>query len=387
MHLFSAIYFLLSFLLYIIAIPLLLFLMSKKKYKRSIPARFFCYKNGAFKRDGIWFHACSLGEVKSLKPLIEMIEDEVINISTITDTGMEEAKTIERADRRFLPFEIFLPFWIGRDRTVVVMEAELWFMLFFIAKKRGSKTILLNGRISNRSFHNYLRFKFFYKMVFANIDIVYAQSQKDRSRYLELGAKTVEVLGNIKALATPKVTKEYKKPKELLIVGASTHVGEEIIILEAFRELENAKLVLAPRHPERFDMVENEIAMFCTEYGLSYSKISTKEELDSDIVLLDRLGELVNFYAIADIVVLGGSFVDAGGHNPIEPAHFNAKIISGVNIFNQFTLFEMIENYILVEEDRLASVLKNHSELERCYIKKENRFDRLKEELIGGKSI
>ncbi len=384
MRLFCALYYTFASAVYILALPFLLFLSRKQRYKESIPARFFLKQNSSFSKSGIWFHACSLGEVKSIRPIVELLGDEHVNISTITQTGMDEARKYKK-EARFLPFEIFLPFWAVKNRALVVMEAELWFMLFYVAKKLGMKTILLNARISDKSYKGYLRFAFFYRKIFANIDLVFAQSEKDRERLLQLGAKHVENIGNIKMLSTPEVTKQFEKPECFTVVGASTHVSEELLILDAFQSLsDNAKLIIAPRHPERFETVFEEIEEFAKKKNLSYSRFSEVNTFKADIILLDVLGELVNTYAIADLVILGGAFANVGGHNPLEPAYFGCKLISGINIYNQFALFEKVENYVLTDEKNLTEILKNHHELQGAYIKKIDTFDRVFEALKKG---
>lgn len=378
-----ALYLLLLSILYLFALPIFLFLSTKKRYKKSIPSRFLLKNNPPFEQKKVWFHACSLGEVRSIKPILEFLDSRDVNISTITATGFEEAKSFKKCSVRFLPFEIFLPFWIVKSDLLVVLEAELWLMLFFIAKKRGSKTILLNARISDRSYKSYRRFRWFYTLIFSYIDVIYAQSKRDRDRLKILGAKNVVVFGNIKTLSKPNITKRYQKPHSLVIVGASTHTGEEITILEAFKELKriekDAILLLAPRHPDRFELVYNEIEIFSKKYNYRYSKLA--EELDSscDIILVDKIGELNNIYAISDVVVLGGAFVKAGGHNPIEPAYFNNILISGKNIFNQLSLFEMVREYNLVDEDKLIELVMDYKNLKPASLDLDNKIEAIKE--------
>jgi len=136
--------------LYIIALPLLIYLSFKQKYRESIPARFFLFKNPKFKSSsGIWFHVCSLGEARALKPLIEQLSGHDIKITTITQTGQGEASKYN-ADVRYLPYEMFLPFWIKKQDFLVVLEAEFWFLLFSVARAKGAKVILLNARISEK---------------------------------------------------------------------------------------------------------------------------------------------------------------------------------------------------------------------------------------------
>ncbi len=356
----SFLYFSLSLILYIISLPFILFLSTKKKYKEAIPARFFLKKNSKFKNNGVWFHACSFGEVRSLKPIIDELKS-TINISVITNTGYEEAKKY-KADIRYLPYELLLPFWISKNRVLVVSEAELWYMLFFMAKRRGIKTILINARISDNSYKNYKRFSFLYKKIFQNIDAVFAQSQKDSHRLEELGAKNIQVNGNIKSFQTISITKEFSKPIKKVLTLASTHQNEESLILENIDSLNEFITIVVPRHPERFDDVDLYLQEFAKKNSFSYHRYSQQEDFESDIVLIDKMGELINIYAISEIVVLGGSFVkNVGGHNPLEPAHFHCKIISGKYVFNQEALYSLVDNINMIEIDKLNKTILDAS--------------------------
>ena len=194
--LFSIFYYLTLSIIYILLIPYLIFKSQNDKYKQAIPAKFFLINNSRFKENGVWFHSCSMGETKAIKPLVENYKEDAC-ISVITNTGFEEAKNINQ-NVRYLHFEIFLPFWVNKQKVLVVMEAELWYMLFLCAKKKGAKTFLINARISDKSYKSYKRFAFFYKMIFKNIDKVFAQSEIDKVRLKELGARNIEVIGNIK---------------------------------------------------------------------------------------------------------------------------------------------------------------------------------------------
>jgi len=363
-------YYILTLFLYIISLPILIILSFKSKYKISIPARFFLIKNPPFKEKLHHFHSCSLGETKALKPIIEKFEK--VNLSVITNTGYEEAKKYKNAEVRFLPFEIFIPFWYRPCKSLVVVEAELWLMLFYIAKKRCDKTILINARISDRSYPKYMKFKWFYSHLFKYIDTIFAQSEVDKQRLIELGAKNVVVAGNIKSVVDYKITKTYQKPKEKLFVAGSTHGGEEEIILDAFKTTKNSKLIIVPRHPERFDEVYRLIENFAKENGYSYGKID--DGLDKDIILVNKMGELLNFYKIADVVILGGSFMDnIGGHNPLEVAYFNKPLITGKYIFNQHSLFDLVENSYIIENSKLSEYLNKN--LKPSFIKNRGNLD------------
>lgn len=342
-------------LIYILALPVLIILSFKQKYKISIPARFFLKSNSPFRHEGIWFHACSLGEVNSLKPVFKELEYEEINVSVITGTGYKSAKEIDGLHVRFLPYELFLPFWIKKQKTLVVTEAELWPLLFIVSKLRGTKTVLINARVSDNSYNSYKKFSFFYRWIFKSIDEVFAQSEIDKDRLEELGAKNVIVNGNIKTFAKPVVTKVYKKPKKKVIIMASSHEGEEKLLLSKLHLQKDEMLIVVPRHPERFDSVREILKEFSSQENLTFADLN--DDLKEDIVLCNKMGELVNLFAISDVVLLCGSFKEGiGGHNPLEPAFFGTKIISGPYIFNQKTLFSLVENINVCSADELKNI-------------------------------
>jgi 3-deoxy-D-manno-octulosonic-acid transferase len=371
----NIIYYIFTLFLYIISSFFLIFLSFKQKYKVSIAKRFFLFKNPPFEETLNYFHSCSLGETKSLKPLIDKFEK--VNISVITNTGYEEAKKYKNASVRYLPFEIFIPFWLKPCKKLIVMEAELWLMLFVFAKKRCQKTILINARISDKSYPKYKKFKFFYKHLFNYIDVIFAQSQTDKDRLLKLGAKNVQIAGNIKTEInyTPKYL--YKKPQKKLIVAGSTHKLEEEIILNQWLN-SNSKLIIVPRHPERFDEVYKIIENFGKKHNISYGKID--EGFHNDIILADKMGILLELYFIADVVILGGSFVDnVGGHNPIEVAYFKKPLISGKFIFNQKSLFNLIENYSIIDKDEIHLYLTKN--LKPSFIKNRVNIDKILKEI------
>ena len=367
MSLFSIFYYLVLSIIYILAIPYLIFKSKDSKYKKAIPAKFFFKNNSKFKENGIWFHSCSMGETKAIKPLIENYKENV-NVSVVTNTGFEEAITMT-SNVRYLPFEIFLPFWINKQKVLVVMEAELWYMLFLVAKKKGAKTFLINARISDKSYKSYKRFSFFYKKIFKNIDKVFAQSDVDKKRLEELGASNVEVIGNIKLAQLPSKKLDLEKPKKCVITAASTHENEETLILSAY-DKNQGKLIIVPRHPERFEKVNILISDYIKNKDITYHKYSVKEDFDSDIILIDKMGMLNDIYAISDVVILGGAFEKIGGHNPVEPAFFSCKIISGKNIFNQKSLFDCIKNYYLINNDELKTYLDNIKNLDKAVLTK-----------------
>lgn len=388
----SFVYYFLATLLYLAALPYLIYLRFKPKYIDSIPARFFLKNNARFSQNGIWFHACSFGEVRSLSPFIAQIEPKDIRISVITQTGFKEASHHALAQVRYLPFEIFLPFWMRKQKVLIVMEAELWPLLFIVAKAKGIKTVLLNARISDNSYASYQRFSWLYRWIFSHIDLIFAQSREDEERLRHLGGRDIRVCGNIKAFSAYEVTHTYPKAAaKRVVVMASTHEGEEELLLSQISLLENDQLIVVPRHPERFAKVDKLLTEYTQKKSRTYQKLSEQNTLDSDVILCDKMGELINLYAIADIVILGGSFIDGiGGHNPLEPAFFEAKIMSGEFIFNQKVLFEAVENAIICKVEDLKNVFDSIEHYPKSTITHRGDIKPLLEQILGtsnGKSL
>ena len=436
------IYTALAFLAWLAAAPFIFILSFKKKYRTSLKARFFLYKNPKFSPAAVHFHACSLGEVNALAPLISKFES--VALSTTTQTGFGAACALT-PNSRYLPFENWLPFWLTGSRVLVIFEAELWLNLIRSAKARGSYVILLNARISDRSYASYLRFKLYYRKAFENIDLVLAQSELDAARLRELGAKNIKVAGNIKSANIAVATKDYSAAaaNSFVLTISNTHEGEEELILSnlndfiKFRSSQSAlekyprttgsngdrslpgaelrgetgslepvnldaapldaasssdasfavpntaplngaslnsaapnaaasttapqklKIILAPRHPERFEKAYEICKAWAHEHGLSFERFSDGAGLESDFILLDAFGELANFYKISNAVILGGSFLrNIGGHSPIEAASFGVPIISGRFFHNQKALYALVQNIALCGADEISSVLK-----------------------------
>ena len=361
-----------SIIIYLIALPFLFLFSFKSKYKEAIPARFFLWNNRPLKSNGIWFHSCSFGEAKAIKPLVDALPSNVLRMSTTTHTGFDAIHTYTK-ESRYLPFEALLFWWIKPQKALVVMEAEFWYLLFVLAQKRGAKTLLINARMSERSYPKYRRMGWLYREIFKHIDEVYAQTALDKERLESLGAKNVVVTGNIKLSTLPKVSKTLVKPSGLVVCAASTHEAEEQLILDAFSELKKenaeAKLIVVPRHPERFDKVASMIETFAKDTNISWHRYSQSKSLEDDIVLIDALGELVNIYSISDIVILGGAFEPIGGHNAAEAAQFGCKIISGKHYFNQVDIFGAIEGIAIVEASNLSRRLLQHGLLKPTIFK------------------
>ncbi|MGE5189447.1 MAG: 3-deoxy-D-manno-octulosonic acid transferase [Gemmatimonadota bacterium] len=311
-------------------------------------------------RERVWVHAVSVGETLAAAPLVRLLRarrpEAEIFLSTVTLTGQETAaKTLGGASdgRFYFPFD--LPWICGRflDRVrpgaVVILETELWPNFIAACARRGIPVVVLNARISERSFRGYGRFGFLFAKVLRSVSAFSAQTADDARRLVALGADpaSVAVAGNMKFdVAVPR---DEASPLRTWLLGekargaawfvaGSTHEGEDAEVLRAFRAAReisgSIRLLIAPRHPERFDAV----ADLCAREGLAAARRS-RLDLDGSappapVVLLDSVGELLAAYAAADVAFVGGSLVAKGGHNILEPALYGVPTIVGPHMEN-----------------------------------------------------
>jgi 3-deoxy-D-manno-octulosonic-acid transferase len=316
-----------------------------------------------YNKTDIWVHAVSVGETLASLPFLKKLKkdfpDKKIILSTTTYTGQKIAREkFPEADRiMYMPLDSVLcvkrAVNILRPEIFITVETELWPALFQTLNKNGSRIIILNGRLSNESFNGYRKIKFLIKKVLSNVDFLYMQEKAYAERVIVLGADRhkVGVMGNFKFdidfdTSTPLNWLERVEGKILL--AASTHKGEEEIILDAFesvkRNVNDLKLILAPRHPERF----NEAAEITEEKGHNYIRRSEinqgsavsgqqsalTDDAFPDVIILDTIGELSSVFSKASIAFIGGSLVPAGGHNILEPAYWSKPIIFGPHMDN-----------------------------------------------------
>ncbi len=314
----------------------------------------------------VWIHAVSVGEVISSIPLVNKLKDKYpankIVVSTVTDTGQKVAR--ERigyiADIIYMPFDI--PFSINKavahinPSVFVIMETELWPNIIRILHCKNIPVVLMNGRISEKSFGNYQKMRFFMKQFLKYISLFCMQNDLYSERIKALGAEPgkVKVAGSFKfdtkpLPPAPEWNDVFNGP---VIIGGSTHRSEEDLIIDAYarllKDFPELNLIIAPRHPERF----NEVEELIKQRGLKYIKRSeladgskntriSHEKLSGAVMLLDVIGELASVYSLCDIAIMGGSFIKHGGQNPLEPAYWGKAIICGPNMDN----FPFIDNF------------------------------------------
>ncbi|HWZ42968.1 MAG TPA: 3-deoxy-D-manno-octulosonic acid transferase [Candidatus Saccharimonadales bacterium] len=352
-------YTLLLGLLVLLSLPWWIFQMVRSgKYRYGLTERLGLAPARLPQIDGppsIWIHAVSVGEVLAITRLVEQLKEKYpqhpVFISTTTLTGHFLAGGRFGEDCAF-----FVPIDFGfairpylqrlQPALLVLAETEFWPNLLHLVKKSGAAIAVVNARISDRSFPRYRRFRWFFRPVLAGVDLFLAQTEEDARRLVAIGAPVdrVRVSGNLKfdMLSSPdselardlRVAISHEAP---LIVCGSTAEGEEVLLLAAFRKLQQefpeAVMVLAPRHPERFDKVA-ELAISMQLTLTRRCKWNRATAVKAGVFLLDSVGELASVYALADIAFVGGSLVPLGGHNILEPAQHGVAVMTGLHTFN-----------------------------------------------------
>ena len=345
-------------LLLLLALPILPLFIFRRRFRVGILQRFGVYpgeiRNSLGSFGPIWIHAVSVGEVLSARYLARQLRERFpqrkILLSTFTVTGREIARQTGAADAVIL-FPLDHPWIVRRAITffnpslLVILETEIWPNFLRQAYRKGIPTLLLSGRLSDRALRRYSLFRFFFSRVVQQFTAMGMQSEVDATRMIRLGGdpQKISITGSLKHSswnendsngkggAEAGLVLEGKGERQVLIVG-STHRGEEEILLDVFLSLREQfpalLMILAPRHPERLSEVENLLQKSGARY-VKRSQMNGQGEKLPDVVLLDTLGELPAFYSLADIAFIGGSLVDAGGHNLMEPARFRKPLLFG----------------------------------------------------------
>ncbi|RMH15335.1 MAG: 3-deoxy-D-manno-octulosonic acid transferase [Gammaproteobacteria bacterium] len=324
-------------------------------YRSGWMQRFGCFPHVAGNRS-IWVHAVSVGEVRAAMPLIDALllrhGNMPLVLTTTTPTGHEVAKRHyqNRILVGYLPYDV--PSMVNRflsrtrPRMGIIMERELWPNLFTMCKRQNIPLLLANARMSQNSMQKYHLAGPLVRELLSALTVVSVVSEEDRSRFIELGISPDQLLvtGNLKANALRQPDKPEMKSRIRLRLGhirprwlaASTHSGEESIVLDAHEKLlhvmSEALLILVPRHPERC----HEVQSMCKEKGIESMLFSQGDTVDSttQVLIVDTLGDLIHFYSLVDVCFVGGSLCPVGGHNVLEPVMDDCAVLFGPHVWN-----------------------------------------------------
>ncbi len=378
--------FLLSIILFFSPLIIILRILKNKEDKSRFKEKFslISKKRGAGKL--VWFHGSSVGEILSVIPIIKRYElDKSLSKILITTSTLSSSKILEKIKfkktvHQFYPIDHiliskkFLDHW--KPDIAIFLESEIWPVMFKLIKNKNILLILLNARITKKSYNRWSYIKKFSHSIFGLIDNAYSQNSETNYYLKKLNVKNIKSTGNLKFIqhdnfetnqADKKLFSQFKKYKTF--VAASTHDAEElfaakthIILKKRFR---NIITIIIPRHIGRVDKIISQIS----ELGLNVvtHKSNKKKKLDNiDIYIVDTFGESKKFYKFATTVFLGGSIIKRGGQNPLEPARFGAKILHGPNIDN----FKDIYKYL--DQLNISSRVTNPQECANSIIFKRN---------------
>lgn len=312
----------------------------------------------------IWVHAVSVGETVAIAPLVHWLLQRYprhrVLITNMTPTGAEQVRKLfgDRVEQRFCPWDLPLALSAFLRRTrpelCIVVETELWPNMLARCERAGVPVLLANARLSARSARGYRRFAALTQPMLRRLRLIAAQNATDAERFIALGMPTerVAVTGSIKFDLQPdaakvkagQVLRQQLGSERPVLIAASTHQGEDEILLDAWQHLKATHpalvLILVPRHPERFA----DVARLCRRYSEQLVCRSRGEQPDrqTELYLGDTMGDLMLLYAAADIAFVGGSFSGTGGHNPLEPAALGLPVVMGPDCFNFQTITDAL---------------------------------------------
>lgn len=328
-----------------------------RDYHRRWRERFGFYQGPLpLVRGSLWVHAVSVGEVNAAEPLIKALREAYPNaplvVTTVTPTGSERVRQLfgDSVFHVYLPYD--LPFAVSRfmkrvrPQLAIIVETEIWPNLYFACKRRGIPLMIVNARLSERSLRGYRPLQGMVRSALGCVRQIAAQSRTDAARYRLLGVDPARIVvsGNLKfdmpvpydaVPAGEELRKQWGRLRPVWIAG-STHEGEELPVLEAhlqvLKRLPDALLLIAPRHPERFKMVENSVRSL--GFSVATRSVDRVPSAAHQVFVIDAMGELMQFYAAADLAFVGGSLVPIGGHNVLEPAALSKPVLVGPHTFN-----------------------------------------------------
>ena len=367
-------------------------------YRQRIGERFGCFKE-KISPNGIWVHAVSVGEVIAAAPLIRALLQRhpgtQVIVTTMTPTGSERVRALfgeeEFGDAIFhvyAPYDV--PHCVARflrriqPRLLIIIETELWPNTIHGCAARNIPIVLANARLSEKSARGYGRFSAITSPMLRELNKVVAQNTDDGARFVALGlpSENLIISGSIKfdiALDAEMITRAEKTANEwrgngrFIWIAASTHAGEDDIVLQAHRQLRanpklhsqlgDALLILVPRHPERF----NDVAELITKNDFAFARRSSSSAITDDVTVLlgDTMGELLFLYGCADCAFVGGSLVARGGHNTLEPAAWGLPILTGPSDFNFSEISTLLQRdnalSVVGDADALANTLIDYA--------------------------
>ena len=317
----------------------------------------------------IWFHGSSVGEIMSVIPILNKYDKEntfnqiLVTSSTVSSSKIIEKYNFKKVVHQFLPIDhiffsnFFLNYW--KPDFAIFLESEIWPSMYRSIKKNDIPLVLLNARITKKTYKRWLKLKKFSLKVFSQISIAHPQNKETMVYLKKLGVKKIEYIGNLKFFEDKKISlndmnskiqNQFKKNK--ICIAASTHGDEEVFAAQTHillkKKIKNLITIIIPRHIHRVKEIENELKKLNLKITCHSSKI--KDLKNIDIYIVDTFGDSKQFYKMATTVFLGGSLVNKGGQNPLEPARYGAKILHGPNVDNFREVYDFLKSLKISKE-------------------------------------
>ena len=390
------------FTLIIFISPILIYfrILKNKEHKTRYKEKFSIISKKRIKGNLIWFHGASVGEIQSIIPLIENYEkDKTINQILITSSTLSSSKILEKFKfkktiHQFYPLDHiyitskFLRYW--KPNIAIFIESEIWPCMFKKLEKRKIPIVLLNARITKKTFDKWMKLKNFTNEIFNKITIAYPQNLETKYFLKKLKTNKVKTIGNLKFIEndnekfntiTNKLKSQFKTKK--IWVASSTHSNEEIFCakthIQLKKKIKNLITIIIPRHIHRANKIISELESL----NLKVTKHSSKNKNieNTDVYLVDTFGETKKFHKISCSVFLGGSIIKRGGQNPLEAARYGARILHGPNIDNFKDVYKTLSSL------KASKKITSPNELASLIIFKRNKNLGSKIKKIGGKIL
>ncbi len=351
----------LSIFLIISPIILILRIFNKKEDKIRFKEKFSFVSKKKKAGKLIWFHGASVGELMSIVPIIKYYEKQksisqiLVTTSTLSSSKVIKKFNFKKTIHQFYPIDHFfftkkfIEFW--KPNLAIFIESEIWPCMYKNLEMKKIPLILINARLTKKTFNRWLKISNFSKSIFNKITIAYPQNRETKNFLKKLNLKKINSIGNLKFTQNPdekfdevnkKLKIEFKKKK--VWVASSTHQNEELFCakthLELKKKYKNLLTIIIPRHVDRVKEISRELKNLNLNVTLHSSKLKNLDNVD--IYLVDSFGETKKFHKIASSVFLGGSIIKRGGQNPLEAARFGAKIFHGPNVDNFKDVYKLL---------------------------------------------
>ena len=379
---------------------ILIRILKNKENKKRFIEKFSISSNKKKKGRLIWFHGASVGEILSIVPLIKNYEkNKYISQILVTSNTLSSSKILEKYKfkktiHQFFPIDHFfftnkfLTYW--KPSIAIFIESEIWPYMFKCLNSKKIPLILLNARLTKKTFYRWMKIKKFFKIIMSNITIAYPQNLETKFYLESIKLGKVSLIGNLKFAENYNEVEEkiepnldYQLKKRKIWVASSTHKNEEILCAKTHlilkKKNKNLITIIIPRHIHRSNEIKKNIENLGLRVVLKSSKI--KDLKDVDIYIVDTFGETKKFHKIASSVFLGGSIVNRGGQNPLEAARYGARILHGPNVHNFKDVYKLLK--IL----RVSKKIYSSNQLSSSIIFKKNKNIGIKIKNIGEKIL